>query len=53
VFDEALVLFLHYAGNGTNASFQLTDDPGIVATCRAAFEAVWDIATPARDYRPE
>jgi hypothetical protein len=53
VFDEALALFLHYAGNGTNASFQLTDDEGIVTTCRAAFEAVWDLATPARDYRPE
>ena len=53
VFDEVLALFLHYAGNGMNASFQRTDDPGIVARCRDAFEAVWDIATPARDYRSE
>jgi hypothetical protein len=53
VFDSALVLFLHYAGNGTNASFETTDDPRTVQTCSQAFEAVWDLATPARDYRPE
>lgn len=53
VFDNALALFLHYAGNGTNASFETTTDPDIVRTCRQAFDAVWDLATPVRDYRPE
>ena len=53
VFDDELVLFLHYAGNGTNAAFETTDDPGMVRTCREAFQAVWDVATPFRDYRPE
>jgi hypothetical protein len=53
VFDDELVLFLHYAGSGTNASYETTDDPQVVRTCRQAFETVWDMATPVRDYRPE
>jgi len=53
VFDDELVLFLHYAGSGTNTAFETTDDPQMVQTCRQAFEAVWDLATPFRDYRPE
>jgi hypothetical protein len=46
VFDDELVLFLHYAGNGTNASFEITDEPRIVRNCREAFEAVWDVSRP-------
>jgi hypothetical protein len=53
VFDDELVLFLHYAGDGKNTSFETTDDPQTVLACRRAFEAVWDLATPVRDYRPE
>jgi len=53
VFDDELVLFLHYAGSGLNASFEITDDRATVQACRQAFETVWDLATPARDYRPE
>jgi hypothetical protein len=53
VFDDELVLFLHYAGDGTNASFQITENPQIVRTCRDAFESVWDLATPFSEYRPE
>jgi hypothetical protein len=53
VFDDELVLFLHYAGSGTNTSFVTTDDPQTVTACAQAFEAVWDLAIPARDYRPE
>jgi len=48
-----LVLFLHYAGNGTNTFFEVTEDPQTVRTCLEAFEKVWDLATPFRDYRPE
>jgi hypothetical protein len=53
VFDDELVLFLHYAGNGLNTAFETTDDPAIVQTCREAFQAVWDLARPFRDYQPE
>ncbi len=53
VFDDELVLFLHYAGNGTNASFETTSDPAVVAQCREAFETVWALTTAARDFRSE
>jgi len=53
VFDDELMLFLHYAGSGTNASFEISDDPQTVRTCQQAFEAVWNLATPFREYRPE
>lgn len=53
VFDDELVLFLHYAGSGTNASFEITEDPQIARTCREAFDIVWEMATPVRDYRPD
>lgn len=53
VFDDKLVLFLHYAGSGANASFEITEDPPTVRACQQAFEAVWKLAIPFRDYRPE
>lgn len=53
VFDDELVLFLHYAGNGTNSAFEVTDDPQTVRTCRDAFEAVWKLATPFCEHRPD
>ncbi|MEV0777679.1 DUF6879 family protein [Streptomyces sp. NPDC050428] len=53
VFDDELVLFLHYAGDGTNASFEITEDARTVATCRQAFETVWDQATPFHEYQPK
>jgi hypothetical protein len=45
------VLFLHYAGTGTNTSFEITEDPQTADTCRQAFETVWELATPAREYQ--
>jgi hypothetical protein len=53
VFDDALVLFLHYAGNGTNTAFETTDDPTTVRICRDAFENVWDLTVPVHAYRPQ
>jgi hypothetical protein len=53
VFDDELVLFLHYAGSGTNASFEISELPATVRACREAFETVWALAMPFRDYRPE
>jgi hypothetical protein len=52
VFDNETVLFLHYAGNGTNASFEISEDPQLVAACADAFEKVWDLGTPFSEYRP-
>jgi hypothetical protein len=52
VFDSDTALFLHYAGSGTNASFEITKDPRIVQTCVTAFENVWDL-TKADENRSE
>jgi hypothetical protein len=52
VFDDNLVMFLHYAGNGTNTAFQITDEPHAARACQDAFESVWRIAAPLREYRP-
>ena len=52
VFDDNLVMFLHYAGNGTNTAFQITDEPHAARACQDAFESAWQIATPLREYRP-
>jgi hypothetical protein len=53
VFDEERVLFLHYAGNGTNTLFEATEDPAIVRTCLDAFEAVWGMAKRPDEYRSQ
>lgn len=53
VFDGELVLFLHYAGSGTNASYEIAEDRETVRACQQAFETVWALATPFRDYRPD
>ncbi|WP_327236264.1 hypothetical protein OG349_22205 [Streptomyces sp. NBC_01317] len=53
VFDDELVLFLHYTGNGTNLSFEITEDDRTVRTCREAFESVWALAAPLHAYRSE
>jgi hypothetical protein len=52
VFDDDLVLFLHYAGSGTNTSFETSDDLHTVQSCRQAFETVWNVALPFREYGP-
>jgi hypothetical protein len=51
VFDDELVLFLHYAGNGMNASFETTKNSQMVQDCTTAFETAWNMAPSFRDYR--
>jgi hypothetical protein len=52
VFDDRLVRFGYFAGNGTFLEHELSDDPEVVRTCAEAFEAVWLRAIPHADYRP-
>ncbi|MGI5128713.1 DUF6879 family protein [Pseudonocardia sp. CA-107938] len=49
VFDDALALFLHYAGDGTNTAFEVIDESDIVDSCRRAFETVWKLAVPVAE----
>lgn len=52
VFDDRLVRFGFFAGNGDFLEHEMADDPAIVSSCAGAFEAVWDRAFPHGEYRP-
>lgn len=50
--DGELVIYLHYSGTGRATGKTLSRDPDDLRLCRTAFEAVWKLAIPHRDYRP-
>jgi hypothetical protein len=50
VFDDSLVLFLHYAGSGSNTAFEITDEPSLVRGCREVFETLWKLAPPLAEH---
>lgn len=52
LLDEKLVVFLHYTGEGLNTAYVTSTHPDDVVLCRSAFEAVWALAVPHRDYQP-
>jgi hypothetical protein len=52
VFDDRLVRFGHFAGDGTVTGHEMSGDPAVVKLCAAAFEAVWERAVDHEDYRP-
>jgi hypothetical protein len=52
LFDDRLVVFLHYAGNGLGIDKVASTDPADIHLCRSAFEAAWQLAIPHYDYKP-
>jgi hypothetical protein len=52
LFDDRLVRFGFFAGDGTFLRHDLCDDPGVVRSCAGAFEQVWLRAVPHDEYRP-
>ncbi|WP_433229409.1 DUF6879 family protein [Actinomadura formosensis] len=52
VFDDKLVRFGFFAGDGTYLGHEITEDPAIVKSCSSAFESVWERATEHGSYRP-
>jgi uncharacterized protein DUF6879 len=52
LFDDHLVVFLHYAGSGLATDKITSTDPHDIDLCRLAFEAVWKLSIPHRDYKP-
>ncbi|GAA2664526.1 MULTISPECIES: DUF6879 family protein [Actinosynnema] len=52
LFDDRLVRFGHFAGDGTYLGDEITEAPEVVALCRDAFEAVWARAVDHSEYRP-
>lgn len=51
VFDNELVLVLHFTGDGELADRELTRDERVLRLCTDAFEAVWERAVPHEEYR--
>lgn len=52
VFDDRLVVFLHYAGNGLATGKVGSTEPADIQLCRSAFETVWKLAIPHSEYKP-
>lgn len=52
LFDNRLVVFLHYAGNGLAVDKVTSIDTADIDLCRSAFDAVWKLAVPHNEYQP-
>lgn len=50
LFDDQIVHWNHFAGDGSSQGPEITDDPGAAKLCHDAFEAVWDRAVPHGQY---
>ncbi|MFZ3470631.1 DUF6879 family protein [Streptomyces sp. 4.24] len=51
LFDEALVRFGYFDGEGTFTGHEVTDEPHVAKLCADAFAAVWERAVPHAEYR--
>jgi hypothetical protein len=51
VFDDHLVRFTLFGGDGEVQGSQYSDDVGVITACRSAFEAVWDLAIPHQEFQ--
>jgi len=52
LFDDRLVVFLIYAGNGLAMDRVTSTEAADIALCRSSFETVWRLAIPHREYQP-
>ncbi len=52
LFDDRLIVFLIYAGNGSGTDKTTSTDPADIRLCRSAFEAVWTLSIAHSDYQP-
>ncbi|MDP4501089.1 DUF6879 family protein [Nonomuraea turcica] len=52
VFDNTLIRFHHFAGDGSILDDELCDDPAVARLCTSAFEAVWERAVNHAEYTP-
>lgn len=52
LFDDELVVFILFAGNGLVVDNQVTTDPAAIRLCRSSFDAAWRLAILNREYRP-
>jgi hypothetical protein len=52
LFDDRLIVFLHFSGNGLIVDRQVSTESGDLELCRCAFDAVWRLAIPHGEYGP-
>ena len=52
LFDDELLVFLVFAGNGLVVDMPTATDPGLIARCRESFEAAWALSIPHHEYTP-
>lgn len=52
VFDGQVVLWNHFAGDGSWVGEERADDPDLAKSCATAFAEAWERAIPHEDYRP-
>jgi hypothetical protein len=52
LFDDRLVRFSYFSGDGDILEDELITDPAVTQMCSAAFEAVWARSIPHARYRP-
>lgn len=52
LFDDRLIVFLIYAGNGLATDKLVSTDPADIRLCRSAFEAAWKLSIPHSEYKP-
>jgi hypothetical protein len=52
LFDNQLVQFNHFSGDGDWIDVEQTTAPATIEFCSSAFETVWQRATPHQRYQP-
>ncbi|GHC64406.1 DUF6879 family protein [Streptomyces cinnamoneus] len=50
LFDDRLVRFNHFTGDGASAGGEMREEQAVVKLCSSAFEAVWERATPHEEF---
>lgn len=51
LFDDHLIRWGHFSGNGALVGHDISDDPAAVKLCAEAFDTVWDRAIPHDQYQ--
>jgi hypothetical protein len=51
VFDDHLVRFTIFGGDGEVLGSQYSDSTTVIEACTLAFESVWQLAIPHHEYR--
>jgi hypothetical protein len=52
VFDDQVILWNHFAGDGSWVGEEKGDDLAVAKLCASSFDAAWEHAIPHEAYRP-